>query len=310
MKEFKISSAEEGQRLNKYLKRLMSLISDPFIFKMLRKKNITVNGKSAKAGDILKEGDIVKIFFSDETFARFCGEPDSEDLDIYKDAFGSLKGIRTVYEDDDMIVFFKPYGILSQKASKEDLSLNEYLIGYLLDNGRIDKTTLAHFRPSIMNRLDRNTQGLVMCSKSLKGAKTLSYLIRDRSIKKYYRTVCKGKIDKESTVTGFLIKDEKTNKVTVYEENREGAKKIVTRMIPRRIEDDRTYTDIELITGKTHQIRAHLAFIGHPVLGDTKYGDPSFNKKYDRYNQELTAYKLVFPSKCDIPGWNDLVIEV
>ncbi len=310
MKEYKVNSSDEGLRLNKFLKRILPEATESFLCRMIRKKNIKVNDKGAEVGTRLSEGDTVRIFFSDETFEKFAGSSSDMDVSIYNDAFHKLKNIRIVHEDDDMIVLYKPSGVLAQKASDNDISLNEYLIGYLLNNNVITPSSLKSFRPSVMNRLDRNTSGLVMCSKTHKGAEELSFLIRERRIRKYYKAVCKGIINNACEITAYLKKDEKTNTVKICDHKEDGYSKIITRIRPLNTYEDRTETEIELVTGKTHQIRAHLSHIGHPVLGDTKYGDMSFNKKYDIYHQELCAFRLVFPDDCKLKSWNGLNLTI
>ena len=310
MKEFIIKKSEEGQRLDRFLKRIMPEANDSFLCRMIRKKNIKVNDKGTEPGIHLNAGDDVKVYFSDETFEKFEGAANHIDIQSYKNAYRNLKGIIPEYEDDNMVIFYKPSGILSQRSKKDESSLNEYLIGYLLENGSVDDISLKSFRPSVLNRLDRNTDGLVICSKTIKGAEEISYLIRERKIKKYYKTVCKGRIDKAECLEGYLLKDEKTNTVKVFKNEQPGASKIKTRISPVSFYDDRTEIEVELITGKTHQIRAHLASIDHPILGDTKYGDMKFNRKYDTFIQKLTAYRIVFPDDCNIDDWRGLIVRI
>ncbi|MCR5501467.1 MAG: RNA pseudouridine synthase, partial [Lachnospiraceae bacterium] len=194
--------------------------------------------------------------------------------------------------------------------------LNEYLIGYLLSKGEITKESLLSFRPSMLNRLDRNTWGLVIGGKTLFGSREVSGMLKDRSIRKIYRTTVRGYVGEESLLTAYLKKDEKTNRVTVLDELPEdprearGFSRIVTRVIPLEPGKQRSRIAVELVTGKTHQIRAHLSHIGHPVLGDTKYGDMGFNRKNDRFRQELCAYRLEFPENCAISELKGLTVEL
>ncbi len=299
MQSYTIGKNEAGQRLDKFLNKFMPAAGSSFLYKMLRKKNIVLNTKKAEGKEILAVGDTVSFFFSDETFLKFTGRDTSgvqnEDTSAYQKAYGTLKGIEVIYKDENILILNKPAGVLSQQAEKGQDSLNEWMIGYLLENGKIDSKSLSTFKPSVLNRLDRNTSGLVICGISLKGSQTFSKLIHDRSIGKYYVTIVKGKIDKPGMITGSLTKDEKTNKVTIH---KDGGDQIKTAYKPLSHGKDYTYLEVDLITGKTHQIRAHMASMGHPILGDVKYGDASFNKKYaDKHikYQLLHAYRVEIP---------------
>lgn len=316
MQSFQIGANEAGQRFDKFLQKYMPEASMGFFYKMLRKKNITLNGKRAEGKELLQTGDKIAFFFSDETFHKFRGKTAGASLRTnrehtsginrsqnseYKRAYETLKGIQILHEDDHVLILNKPAGILSQKASDQDLSLNEWMIGYLLASGQISETALETFKPSICNRLDRNTSGLVLCGKSLAGSQELSRLIRERSVRKFYRTFVKGKMTDSAHITGYLTKNEKSNKVSVSKEPCTDAKseRIETSYEPLQVFPDRTYVEVELITGKSHQIRAHLASTGHPLLGDTKYGDSSINNAYrQKYGirwQILHAYRMEFP---------------
>ncbi len=297
-----IGKNQAGQRLDKYLKKALPNAGSGFLYKMLRKKNITLNGKKAEGKEILAEGDEVKCFFSEETFATLSGAGTVEDTSAYRKAYRSLKDISVLYEDEDILLLNKPAGVLTQKAKPEDLSLNEWLIGHLLSTKAISEADLTTFHPSVCNRLDRNTSGIVLCGKTLAGSQALGRIIKDRSVKKYYQTVCKGKILQESTLEGYLYKDESMNTVQVYAEQPEGmeeASYIRTIYTPGAVAGEYTLLTVELVTGKTHQIRAHLASTGHPLIGDTKYGDPKLNRKmqaeYSLHHQLLHAGKVYFP---------------
>ena len=314
MKEFQITDNEAGQRFDKYLAKLLGNAPKSFFYKMLRKKNITLNGHRAEGSEILAQGDTLSFFFSEETYRKFTGLSPVPETQVsvkeppvqeYLQAFHTLKDIRVLYEDEDILIADKPAGILSQKAASSDLSLNEWLIGYLLEVSHFPREELRTFKPSVCNRLDRNTSGLVLCGKSLRGSQYLSRCIRGRSIRKFYRTICVGNIDTEMTVRGYLNKDTARNKVTVSSHAAPGSESdfIETRFRPLKSTDAYTLLEVELITGKTHQIRAHLASIGHPLIGDHKYG----NAKTNRYMKEqfglscqlLHAYRLVFPEAGD-----------
>lgn len=166
MKQISIGPNQAGQRFDKFLHKYLPEAPGSFLYKMLRKKNITLNGKKAEGKEMLRVGDEVKLFFSDETFEKFSGIPAASTPSVWKDnttgyqkAFSSLKGISVIYEDAHMLLLNKPVGILTQKASPSDLSLNEWLIGYLLDKEAITPQEFHSFHPSVLNRLDRNTSG-------------------------------------------------------------------------------------------------------------------------------------------------------
>lgn len=361
MQEIVIGQNQAGQRLDKFLRKYLPEAPGSFLYKMLRKKNITLNGKKAEGKEMLSLGDEVKLFFSEETLAKFSGRLvgnavaeeagrtgnnggdagavtaspsapglsvsgssasgssafsssassslESELAAVCRRAYHALQGIEVLYEDENVLILNKPAGVLTQKAEAKDVSLNEWMIGYLLEEGAVSQEELRFFRPSVCNRLDRNTSGLVLCGKSLAGSQELSRIIRERTVRKFYRTVAAGRIDHPSRIEGYLVKDECTNKVTVTKQKHQAsdASYIQTAYTPLKFLVPSgagawrgyTYLEVELITGKPHQIRAHLAGAGHPLLGDYKYGNRSDNdlygKKYHITSQLLHAYRLEFP---------------
>ena len=288
MKELEVKAQESGQRFDKYLSRYLKEAPKSFLYKMLRKKNITLNGKKASGNEKLEVNDKVQLFFSDETLEKFMGE----EKEVKK---GSLE---ILYEDENVIFINKPAGMLSQPADDGEPSLVEYLTGYLLKKGDLTEEQLKTFRPSVCNRLDRNTSGMVCAGKSLAGLQFLSRIFHDRTLHKYYICLTKGKIEKPDHIRGYLHKDKKTNKVIVSRQEFKDSLPIETKYRPLGSNGKITLLEVELITGRTHQIRAHLAGIGYPLLGDTKYGDSEFNKQYIRHgvrHQLLHAYRLVIP---------------
>lgn len=298
MREIVIEKNEAGQRLDKFLAKYMNEASKSFFYKMMRKKNITLNGKKCEGNEKLAEGDVVKLFLAEDTIEKFSSvqvqEVKKVDLDI-------------LYEDDEIILVNKPAGMLSQKAKETDESLVEYLIDYLLGSGKLTESGLRAFRPSVCNRLDRNTSGIVAAGKSLAGLQMLSGVFKDRSIHKYYQCLVSGEIRDVKTVDGWLLKDEKKNQVRILTEAEakrfggkdgdEEPKRIRTKYEPIATDGRFTLLKVTLLTGRSHQIRAHLASLGHPIVGDFKYGGVSKVNPSGRTvkYQLLHSYRLEFP---------------
>ncbi len=304
MKELKIDKKDSNQRFDKFLKRVLPNASTSFIYKMLRKKNITLNEKKADGSEKINKGDVVKIWFSDETFAKMAGESEKDEL--YYSIKEMSHDISIVFEDDDMIIINKPAGIKSQKDSPSDISINEMAISYMISSGQLSEESFKHFHPSVCNRLDRNTSGIVLFAKNLHAAQSLGEALKDRSCKKLYRAIVIGKIDSKQQIDGFLSKDEATNKVSITKTETHDSKPIKTAYSPiKNIGENFTLLEIHLITGRTHQIRAHLASIGHPILGDNKYGNTIINKEQKVRGQLLHAYSIEFSDGrkyvCDLP---------
>jgi 23S rRNA pseudouridine955/2504/2580 synthase len=311
MKEFEINDNEAGQRFDKYLKKLLCNASGSFVYKMLRKKNIVLNDKKADGTEKLSKGDKVKLFLSDDTFDKFSGtQKVSGDFEVYQALSQVLlkepERFPVIYEDADVVLINKPVGMLSQKAEPSDISANEYLIAYLIGKGKLTEEMMLTFRPAICNRLDRNTSGILVGGKTLSGLQQMSCAFKERTVQKYYRCIVKGEIKKNARISGFLVKDEVKNHVQVYDElpqemqlsSEERCLPIETEYCPIRCCNGYTELEVHLITGRSHQIRAHLASIGHPVVGDFKYGERNINDRFRKElqikNQLLHAYRLEF----------------
>ena len=289
MREFIVSSNEAGQRFDKFLVKYLNKAPASFIYKMLRKKNIELNGKKATGNEKLNEGDSVKFFLAEDTIKKF-----SETEISYSD-----KQLDILYEDNQILILNKPVGVLSQKAKAEDESLVEMLISYMIKTKQLSETALKTFKPSICNRLDRNTSGIVVAGKTLIALQVMGELFKERTLKKYYRCLVAGKVKEAQYIKGYLTKDEITNKVSILSSYKENSVPIETEYRPICSNEQCTLLEVHLITGRTHQIRAHLASVGHPIIGDYKYGNRKINDKYKKENglesQMLHAYRLELP---------------
>ncbi len=298
MKEYVISASEEGRRLDKFAMNILALAPSGFTYKMLRKKNITLNDKKASGNELLSKGDVVKFYLSDDTFDKF-----SKSKSV-KPVTSAMPDI--VYEDDDILIVNKPSGMLSQKSSATDISLNEICISYVNNDA-------ASFPGSVSNRLDRNTSGLVTFSKTYNAAKVLASAFKDRTVRKFYKCLVFGSVDHDLDLTGSLVKDETKNTVTVYDDPASGAY-INTKVHCIKRSKYISLLEIELITGKTHQIRAHLAHAGIPIIGDGKYGDALMNARYKKEygirSQMLCCTKMIFPDDFELAGISGKTISI
>ncbi|MGN0435426.1 MAG: RluA family pseudouridine synthase, partial [Wujia sp.] len=295
MRELCVSSKEEGQRINKFLLKYLNEATSSFIYKMIRKKNIVLNDKKCTGNEILKAGDSIKLYLSEETIDKFRVSKDSvkkktEQIPKYE--------LNILYEDSDIMVVHKPAGMLSQKAESGDVSINEYIVDYY--NKTKDKADDNLFKPSVCNRLDRNTSGIILAGKSLRGSQYLSQRLRDRTIDKYYYTIVKGCINDNITYKGYIAKDTNTNKSEViaeeqYEtlalESRKQYQRIETIIYPMDCNGTYSLLKLKLVTGKSHQLRANLKELGYPIIGDGKYGD-SITNRYFRDKYKLRHHLL------------------
>lgn len=293
MKLIEVREQDGNQRLDKLLARHLKEAPKSFLYKMLRKKNITLNGKKADGSEKVQAGDQIRIFLSDETYAKFAGNA------VQNAPRYPVTSLDIIHEDDHILLINKPSGMLTQKAKLSDLSLNEYMLGYLQQSGQWSGEEEGSFRPSVCNRLDRNTSGIVICGKTLAGLQQMSKVLKDRSLHKYYQCLVHGRMEEPQKIEGYLWKSPSANKVQILKSERPEAFPIVTEYRPLTVYEEATLLEVCLVTGRSHQIRAHLASVGHPILGDYKYGDRRVNdrckKAWGLESQLLHSCRLELP---------------
>lgn len=254
MREFVISENESNQRLDKYLKKLLPEASTSFLYKMLRKKNIVLNGKKADGSEKLNIDDSVKIFFSQETFEKFSGhgEQRMEQLPAIKN---HRLPFEILFENEDILAINKPVGMLSQKADSGDISANEWVLSYLSDTKQWNPKENRTFRPSVCNRLDRNTSGILIAGKTLKGLQEMADALKKRTVQKYYLAVVKGVLRDGAHLKGYLRKDSATNQVSISKQPLSNEDKpIETEYEPIESNGKVTLLKVHLMTGRSHQI--------------------------------------------------------
>lgn len=289
MKSFEIKQNDANQRLDKFIKKSLPNLPQSLMYKYIRIKRIKVNGKRAEISTMLRLGDKVDMYINDEFFVK----PETR-----YDFTGASKSLDILYEDDNIMLLNKKAGLLCHPDDREYVdTLITRIKRYLYDKGEYNPDDESSFTPALVNRIDRNTGGIVIAAKNAESLRILNLQMKCRNLKKSYLCVVHGVPKPESgLLEGYLIKDEKKNLVKVLKNPCDGAKEIRTKykVLEKDEKNNLSLVDVDLLTGRTHQIRAHFASIGHPLLGDGKYGTNKLNKEFGYKKQFLYSYKLVF----------------
>ena len=293
MKEFQIKKNDAGQRLDKFLSKAVKGLPMSLMYKYIRTKKIKVNRARTEQKYMLKEGDVVQLFIKDEFFES----PEKDDS-----ALASIvPKLTIVYEDENIILCNKRPGILVHEDDEgKDNTLIMHIKAYLYQKGEYDPENEQSFAPALCNRIDRNTGGIVIGAKNAEALRVMNEKIKNDEISKFYYCAVHGKMPKKSdTLTGFLLKDSDKNQVKIFDNQVKGSKNIITKYKVISEKNGMSLLEIDLVTGRTHQIRAHMSYIGHPLVGDGKYGINKDDRAKGYKYQALYAYRLRFDFKDD-----------
>ena len=293
MKEIQIRKNDAGQRLDRFVGKAVPLLPESLLQKYIRLKRIKRNGKGTKRDVRLVEGDVLQLYINDEFFER----PTEENAWL-KIATPRLD---IVYEDENILLADKKPGVLCHSAGEWSWdTLISNIQAYLRQSGEWDPKAENAFTPALCNRIDRNTGGIVIAAKNAEALRILNDKIRDREIAKYYLCIALGRVEPpKGRIECFLRKDEKSNTVRVYHRPVPDGRSAITLYQTLQTRGELSLLEVELLTGRTHQIRASMADLGHPLLGDGKYGVGSVNRKYGETHQALYSYRLRFDFPSD-----------
>ena len=287
-----IGKNDAGQRLDKFLTKTYPNLPQSVLHKCIRTKDVKRNGKRCQRDDRLQEGDELSLYWQEEFF-----QTAPKEYDFLK----APKALSIVYEDENMMLLDKKPGLIVHPDQNYHFdSLIARVQHYLYDKGEYDPQGENAFAPALVNRIDRNTGGIVLAAKNAEALRILNQKVKDRELVKLYLCVVCGRLSqKEGLLTGYLEKNEAQNRVYILKKPKEGAKAIRTKYRVLAEKRDFSLLEVELLTGRTHQIRAHFASIGHPLAGDGKYGKNAVNKGTGFPYQALYSYKLGFRFQTD-----------
>ena len=286
MKSFTAGPNEDGVRLSRFVEGVTHQMPRSLMYKAFRNKRIKVNGKRAEPDTRLAEGDVIELYINDEFFPVGAGLPRPKPP-------RRQPPVTVIYEDENFAVLYKPAHLLCHSDRTGDANLVDAFAAYLQAKGEYDPHAEQRFAPALCNRLDRGTEGLVLAAKTYAALRDLNGIIRDDLMKKEYLTITVGAPPAGRHIA-WLQHNEKTNKVRIHARAGDGYKQIITDVTVIRQAGPFALCRIGLVTGRTHQIRAHLAYLGHPVLGDSKYGNRKMNERTGLKTQALCAQRLTF----------------
>ena len=295
MREILISQNEKEQKLLKLLQKYFKGQADSFLYKMLRKKNILLNGKKADGKEILRLGDTVQLYFSEESLGKLIQERESGEKEFWTQKWQRF----ILYEDKHCILFNKPVGLLSENDGSSSFSVNSLLLSYMRTKGELSKEQEKSFRPGIANRLDRNTSGIIIFGKSLGGLQAFGKLLQSHDLEKKYYALVYGDFQKTGLQEHFLEKDKGQNKALESERGKRVKSAFEKLACVESSVGPLSILSVQIFTGKTHQIRTQLSLLSHPIVGDDKYGDTRKNSRLRKTlplsYQLLHSYSLRFP---------------
>lgn len=294
MTEITIQKNDAGQRADRFLAKAYPNLKTSLVCKLMRKKRIKLNGAKVEPNVIIKEGDVFRFYLSEELLAK---EPIARSHD-FRDISAE---INVIYEDENILLVDKPAGLVVHEDNENtaDTLINR-ILSYLYQKGEYDPELENSFAPALVNRIDRNTAGIVIAAKNAEALRILNQKVRDREIQKLYACEVVGTPKPpEATISAYLKKLPDENRVLISDTPKDGYLTIKTKYRVVESKGELSLVEVDLLTGRTHQIRAHLAHLGHPLLGDGKYGDNAINKRYHAKKQALCARTLIFKFTTD-----------